>query len=98
MVGTPGIVRSHSENNEGSLYLSGAAVLTAPLHFRLAPAVPSHAGHVNRLAHSRGKHAAEGRTATNHAHGEAQRLCLSLSVRVRARKNREAVHVAISTS
>lgn len=64
--GTQGIILFHLENNEGSMHLSGVAVLTAPLGFHLlslALSVPLHVGHVNRFAHTEGKHTAEKWTA-----------------------------------
>lgn len=49
------IIHFHWENNEGSMHLSGAGVLTAPLRFHLLSAalsIPLHVEHVNRFAHS----------------------------------------------
>lgn len=53
--GTQGIIPFHLENNEGSMHLSGVAVLTAPRCFHLlfpSLSFPLHVEHVNRFAHS----------------------------------------------
>lgn len=74
------------------MHLSGVAVLTAPLRFHLLSfplSVPLHVRHVNRFAHTEGKHTAE-KWTVNESCSEPVSACVCVCVCcLREKKKRE---------